>query len=183
MESGTISSDAGICDLNAFELMKRLNKSFCREERSVCSVVPANRNRTILKDEDFVLEPMQIVRQEVAQSTLSPMGRLVAKLQIAQWYCNLAAMEKVEAQVPSLLNSVIAPHPVFVVGLNRSGTTFLYHALSRDLETFRAPTLMELRLPYGQNGQMSAPRTPKPKSYPPHIVSHPCNFHIYYADV
>merc|ERR1719342_632506 len=64
---------------------------------------------------------------------------------------NLMAMSEKERLDPSVLQRKIS-RPIFIVGLNRSGTTFLQNLLSNH---FRSVHYLEMVCPYGDNGKLN----------------------------
>lgn len=141
--------------------------------------------RTHLEDENWALEPLEIFRRDVYNHPLTSLGRVFAKKMVQQWYCNLLLLQDTEKERPDILAQEIVPNPVFIVGLNRSGTTFLYHAMAVDRDTFRAPLLMELAIPFGLDCSYEVPAKPIPKERDP--VEDPrkqeCDLHLQLASI
>eukprot|EP01056_Protomagalhaensia_sp_Gyna25_P005270 Protomagalhaensia_sp_Gyna_25__5269@NODE_64_length_5726_cov_52_732724_g47_i0_p1_GENE_NODE_64_length_5726_cov_52_732724_g47_i0NODE_64_length_5726_cov_52_732724_g47_i0_p1_ORF_typecomplete_len765_score94_43Sulfotransfer_3/PF13469_6/6_8e23Sulfotransfer_3/PF13469_6/1_3e04Sulfotransfer_1/PF00685_27/2_6e05CMAS/PF02353_20/0_087Sulfotransfer_4/PF17784_1/0_62Sulfotransfer_4/PF17784_1/2_5e03_NODE_64_length_5726_cov_52_732724_g47_i09203214 len=56
-----------------------------------------------------------------------------------------------ERVCPRILEEQIKA-PIFVVGLNRAGTTFVHSLLGQDHQNHRCPVLLEMLYPYGEKG-------------------------------
>eukprot|EP01054_Gregarina_sp_Poly1_P010436 Gregarina_sp_Poly_1__10435@NODE_754_length_6432_cov_237_128358_g558_i0_p1_GENE_NODE_754_length_6432_cov_237_128358_g558_i0NODE_754_length_6432_cov_237_128358_g558_i0_p1_ORF_typecomplete_len1089_score152_83Sulfotransfer_3/PF13469_6/2_1e22NAD_binding_4/PF07993_12/4_7e15Sulfotransfer_1/PF00685_27/0_0017NmrA/PF05368_13/5_4e03NmrA/PF05368_13/0_031Semialdhyde_dh/PF01118_24/0_033Sulfotransfer_4/PF17784_1/1DapB_N/PF01113_20/0_2Augurin/PF15187_6/0_25_NODE_754_length_6432_cov_237_128358_g558_i017154981 len=60
-------------------------------------------------------------------------------------------MTERERVCPKILQEEIKA-PIFVVGLNRAGTTFVHSMLAQDTANHRCPVLLEMLFPYGEKG-------------------------------
>eukprot|EP01053_Blabericola_migrator_P011634 Blabericola_migrator_1__11633@NODE_6_length_26506_cov_44_936268_g5_i0_p1_GENE_NODE_6_length_26506_cov_44_936268_g5_i0NODE_6_length_26506_cov_44_936268_g5_i0_p1_ORF_typecomplete_len7931_score1366_80ketoacylsynt/PF00109_26/5_6e73ketoacylsynt/PF00109_26/1_5e75ketoacylsynt/PF00109_26/1_2e70ketoacylsynt/PF00109_26/3_7e59Ketoacylsynt_C/PF02801_22/5_4e33Ketoacylsynt_C/PF02801_22/5_1e43Ketoacylsynt_C/PF02801_22/2e38Ketoacylsynt_C/PF02801_22/2e24Acyl_transf_1/PF00698_21/5e55Acyl_transf_1/PF00698_21/6_9e7 len=122
---------------------------------------------TELKDENLLVQALEIFRRDIMRQSLSSFAWVLAKKMAVQWYYNQLFMQDVEREHPEILHLPITPRPVFILGLNRSGTTFLYHAMSSDRDIFRAPLMMEMMIPYGIDGSFELPESPIPREMDP----------------
>eukprot|EP01054_Gregarina_sp_Poly1_P011130 Gregarina_sp_Poly_1__11129@NODE_8_length_24379_cov_62_925633_g7_i0_p2_GENE_NODE_8_length_24379_cov_62_925633_g7_i0NODE_8_length_24379_cov_62_925633_g7_i0_p2_ORF_typecomplete_len3635_score538_36ketoacylsynt/PF00109_26/4_3e73ketoacylsynt/PF00109_26/4_8e60Acyl_transf_1/PF00698_21/2e79Ketoacylsynt_C/PF02801_22/5_4e03Ketoacylsynt_C/PF02801_22/3_2e37Ketoacylsynt_C/PF02801_22/1_8e27KR/PF08659_10/2_6e52KR/PF08659_10/1_9e03KR/PF08659_10/0_05NAD_binding_4/PF07993_12/8_1e05NAD_binding_4/PF07993_12/5_4e03NA len=155
------------------------------ESRGLSFSMDQSLSKTKLHNENWGLEPLEIFRRDVHKQPLTALGKLFAKKMIQQWYCNLLFLEDVEKERPDILQQNIVANPVFIVGLNRSGTTFLYHAMACDRSVFRAPLLMELMLPFGIDCSYDVPLKPVPKEIDPMLDprKRECDLHLQLASI
>ena len=101
-------------------------------------------------------EPLAVLlRAYVEESNLSAFGRIATKWDTIRCLLNLLRLRDEEKRDPSILNEPIAA-PIFILGLPRSGTTFLHNLLAEDQGNL-APrswqTLFPYPLPHQKPGQ------------------------------
>jgi len=102
------------------------------------------------EDPDFFLEPMGIFLDSLASHDVTFMGQLATQRSFIQYIANLMYMVERTKHVPEIEQQEVAS-PVIIVGLNRSGTSFLQQLLCQDSQS-RAPALCEMVVPYGRDG-------------------------------
>jgi len=81
------------------------------------------------------------------ESALTPMGRVITRAQMEIWVENRLKIARAFASPSAAAALPRVRAPVFVVGMPRSGTTFLHNLLSLDEASFRAPRLWEVTDP------------------------------------
>lgn len=87
---------------------------------------------------------------------LTNLGHIMYRLELNMSMCRRLKFHQVLKDIPAILD-VKVPTPVFVMGLPRTGTTFLHRLMSLDPQV-RAPLLWELLSPVpGHLGPSSAP--------------------------
>ena len=94
------------------------------------------------------------------EASLSLVGRAAARWDVQRFLSNLARMAEEEKARPGIRDEPVAA-PVFVTGLPRSGTTFLFRLLAED-GGHRVPRMWETIHPYPDPGPppSRAPRSP-----------------------
>eukprot|EP00923_Selenidium_pygospionis_P038108 GHVN01066603.1.p1 GENE.GHVN01066603.1~~GHVN01066603.1.p1 ORF type:complete len:1995 (+),score=378.33 GHVN01066603.1:625-5985(+) len=100
----------------------------------------------------YLRNPFEIIQRSFdndCDSTFA--GKLAAFRTSRQYLINLHAMKQMRIREPSIEHSAIR-QPLIIVGLNRSGTTFLQHLLEND-KTNRTPRFCEMLMPYGPGGE------------------------------
>lgn len=102
------------------------------------------------EDLDMMLEPVVLVQEEL--KTPSFVGRVALQRTARGYLVNLLAMVRQERIQPNILKEKIDA-PLFIVGLNRSGTTFLQNMLAAD-PRLRTTRFCEMVNPYGMNGDV-----------------------------
>jgi hypothetical protein len=97
-------------------------------------------------DMEFV-EPLRVLLHACArEADLSFIGRMATRWDTQRFLTNLLTLRAAERAAPGILNERIE-RPVFVMGLPRSGTTFL-HRLLLEEPTVAAPTVWQTIYPY-----------------------------------
>lgn len=76
------------------------------------------------------------------ESNLTALGRVIVGSQLDIWVENRLKVADHHSKLKA--NEAVIQRPVFVVGMPRSGTTFLHNLLNIDSETFRGPRLWEV---------------------------------------
>jgi hypothetical protein len=77
-------------------------------------------------------EPLEVLlRCYEAEANLSPFGRLAARWDTLRFLTNLLEFREAERTKPQILSQSIIK-PIFIMGLPRSGTTFLHELLAED---------------------------------------------------
>jgi hypothetical protein len=93
------------------------------------------------------LEPLHRLLEACnAEACLSDFGRYALKLDIMRSLTNLLRFDAAESQSPQILDRPIT-RPVFIMGLPRSGTTFLHTLLAQDNGN-AVPRAWQLMHPY-----------------------------------
>lgn len=97
-------------------------------------------------------EPLdRLLRACVEEAQLSLVGRIATRWDMVRFLSNLLRLRHEEAQDPSILEEPI-DRPIFITGLPRSGTTFLYKLLM--LDPFNdAPRVYQTIHPYPLSGE------------------------------
>jgi hypothetical protein len=94
-----------------------------------------------------VLDPLQqLLDAQVAEASLSVVGRFAAMWDAERFVMNLLRLRAEEIRTPTILRQRI-DRPIFITGLPRSGTTFLHRLLLADPAN-RAPMVWETIYPY-----------------------------------
>ena len=79
-----------------------------------------------------VLEPLAVlVKAYREEAELTALGRMAAVWDIVRFLSNLLKLRAEEKNEPSILDEEIT-QPIFILGLPRSGTTFLHNLLAQD---------------------------------------------------
>lgn len=106
-------------------------------------------------DAEFYLEPITKPLQDAigdgSQVPFSFIGKLSLYRTSKQYLVNLLAMTEMEKRYPEILEEKIEA-PLIIIGLNRSGTTFLQNLLDKDRGN-RSILYMEQICPYGANAE------------------------------
>jgi Sulfotransferase family len=114
-----------------------------------------------------ILEPLSVlVKAYREEAELTALGRMVAVWDIDRCLSNLLKLRAEERNDPSILAEEIS-QPIFILGLPRSGTTFLHNLFAHDPAN-RAPRCWETIYPYPLE---PGPRT-KPDSRPQIVARH-----------
>ena len=118
-----------------------------------------------------VLEPLAVlVKAYREEAELTALGRMVAGWDIVRCLSNLLTLRAEEKNDPSILAEEIS-QPIFILGLPRSGTTFLHNLLAQDPANL-APRCWETIYPYPLE---AGPRT-KPDPRPQLVAKHFARF-------
>jgi hypothetical protein len=103
-------------------------------ELSVDGLVAAARKKTALTgfgDESF-REPLGVLVDSIErEANLTPVGRLITKVRLEGVLCNRLRAEALFERYPAILEEEIVA-PLFVAGLQRTGTTMLHRLLAQD---------------------------------------------------
>lgn len=100
---------------------------------------------------DFILDGYRRIFESFKSTKLTFNAKVSVSRTITQYLANLMYMADM-AKRNSAIQSQEITSPVFIVGLNRSGTSLLHHLMSQDPET-RTTSLCEMIAPYGGNGK------------------------------
>jgi len=106
-------------------------------------------------DRALVMEPTDIIQAALESDPKSNMcfiGRVAMSRTFRTYLINLMALNHWEKRDSTILEEKIIK-PVFIVGLNRSGTTFLQNLLASDPK-FRTTRFCEMVAPYGESGDL-----------------------------
>jgi hypothetical protein len=118
-----------------------------------------------------VLEPLAVlVKAYREEAELTALGRMVAVWDLVRCLSNLLKLRAEEKSDPSILDEEIS-QPIFILGLPRSGTTFLHNLLAEDPANL-APRCWETIYPYPLE---PGPRT-KPDPRPQRVATHFARF-------
>ena len=90
-------------------------------------------------------DPLRLLLQGYHSAELSFIGCFAARFDMLRRLTNLRALEARAATDPAILQSPLAA-PIFITGLPRSGTTFLFKLLAEDPEN-RSPAVWETVYP------------------------------------
>ena len=92
-------------------------------------------------------EPLRVLTESYdREARLTPFGRLAARWDMVRFLSNLLRLRDEEKRDPSIVSEKI-DRPIFVLGLPRSGTTFLHQLLSLDPDN-RVPRCWQTIYPY-----------------------------------
>jgi hypothetical protein len=92
------------------------------------------------------LEPLRILLESLSrEASLGLIGETAARWDVVRFLGNILSMRAMEQTHPELLARDI-PHPIFIAGLPRSGTTFLQRMMVEDPRN-RAPAVWETLRP------------------------------------
>eukprot|EP01069_Polyplicarium_translucidae_P007774 Polyplicarium_translucidae@DN3151_c0_g1_i2.p1 len=149
-------------------LVGLMHKKCFRKDSKTClvsaeSVLERGKRLTGLDDlgdlEEFVVPAYHRFFKCLAEENLTTfMSRVAIKRTMSQFVANLLCMIDAERQHPEILKERIES-PIFIVGLNRSGTTLLQHLMIEDPDN-RSPILAEMQCPYGESGQYRPRKLP-----------------------
>ncbi|KAF8821063.1 putative type I fatty acid synthase [Cardiosporidium cionae] len=101
-------------------------------------------------DEHFFFEPVKLLSTSLTECDPSFAGKLAIFRTFRQYLMNILYIEEMRCQNPAIEEQTIS-RPLVIVGLNRSGTTFLQHLLAIDFSN-RATKYCEMVTPYGVDG-------------------------------
>jgi hypothetical protein len=107
------------------------------------------RRRTGLQDfGNPNLEPALsiLVTSLEAEAQLHPLGRLLMRVHLRELLETRLRLTAAWRQNPDVLNGSMLQRPVFIVGMPRSGSTFLHELLAEDPAN-RAPRVWEVMFP------------------------------------
>ncbi|CDI76871.1 Soraphen polyketide synthase A, related, related [Eimeria acervulina] len=103
------------------------------------------------EDHDYFMKPLHILKDSLLQeSNPSFCGKLAMFRTVRQQLMNLMYMEKMRIEHPEIEQQEIK-EPLIIVGLNRTGTTFLQNIMATDISN-RSARYCEMIAPYGNNG-------------------------------
>lgn len=104
-----------------------------------------------LADKEFFMGPSHVIVNSFRNDCKpSFAGMLICYRTHRQHMINILAMQQMEEKYPEILASPITK-PLIIVGLNRTGTTFLQNVLAEDPEN-RCTYHYEMMAPYGECG-------------------------------
>jgi hypothetical protein len=116
-----------------------------------------------------VLEPLAVlVKAYREEAELTVLGRMVAGWDMVRCLSNLLKLRAEERNHPSILAEEIS-QPIFILGLPRSGTTFLHNLLAQDPAN-RAPRCWETIYPYPLEPEPRARPDPRPQMVARHFA-------------
>ena len=107
-------------------------------------------------------EPLAVLLKAYEEEAdLSAFGRVAVRWDILRFLSNLLRLREEEKKAPEILDEPI-DRPIFIMGLPRSGTTFLHNLLAEDA-TNLAPRAWQTIYPYPMRGGLRnhADRRPK----------------------
>jgi len=96
-------------------------------------------------------EPLELLLQEYDRSAeLSLFGRISARWDVLRYLTNLLLLKEAERQQPLILCESIE-RPLFIIGMPRSGTSFMHYLLAQDA-TLHVPRCWEAIYPTAGRG-------------------------------
>jgi len=96
-------------------------------------------------------EPLEVLLRAYEQeSELTAFGRIAVRFDMMRFLCNLLRLREEEHKHPEILEEEIK-QPIFILGLPRSGTTFLHNLLAQDPAN-RFPWCWQTIYPYPLRG-------------------------------
>lgn len=102
-------------------------------------------------DPEYFMEPLRILKMSLlTESNPSFSGKLAMFRTVRQQLMNVMYMERMSQQFPEIEQQAIR-RPLVIVGLNRTGTTFLQNIMAKDV-TNRSARYCEMIAPYGHDG-------------------------------
>ncbi len=106
-------------------------------------------------DRSFADPLQRFLASCVEEARLSVFGRIATRWDVAHFLSNLLRLEQEESKDPSILDETI-DRPIFITGLPRSGTTFLYKLLTQDPAN-DAPRVYQINHPYPLSEKAAEP--------------------------
>ena len=107
-------------------------------------------------------EPLEVlVRAYETEARLTPFGRIAARWDMTRFLSNLLRLRRQEADDPAIRAEPIT-RPIFILGLPRSGTTFLHSLLGQDRAN-RAPLAWQTIYPYPTSANSILKRDRRPR--------------------
>lgn len=101
--------------------------------------------KTALADPSSVLTPLALLCELTSDRNLTPLGRLTLRMEIMTRLTNRLTIEALLSAHPDIATKDVGD-PWFIVGLPRTGTTFLHRLLAQD-PSLRAPVGWETIIP------------------------------------
>lgn len=117
-------------------------------DRSAAAVMAQAQQESDLTDwgDDHFREGMGVLLEACAtEANLSSQGQQWLQHDLLHWLTNRLQIQAAFKQSPEILDVPI-PHPLFILGLPRTGSTFLHRLLAQD-ENGRVPLLWEVSRP------------------------------------
>jgi hypothetical protein len=107
-------------------------------------------------------EPLAVLlRSYYEEANLSPFGRIAVRWDMLRFLSNLLRLREEEKKNPAVLEERI-DRPIFVLGLPRSGTTFLHNLLADDPGNL-TPRCWQTVFPYPIGAQKNGSRDRRPE--------------------
>eukprot|EP00918_Siedleckia_nematoides_P054293 GHVU01118590.1.p1 GENE.GHVU01118590.1~~GHVU01118590.1.p1 ORF type:complete len:422 (-),score=75.99 GHVU01118590.1:167-1432(-) len=104
-----------------------------------------------LENDEEMNRPFAIIQKSIEEECLASFaGRLSIFRTFRQYMLNMMVMNIMSKRHPEITTQKIVK-PIIIVGLNRSGTTFLQNLLAYDPSN-RATLFYEMTMPYGPTG-------------------------------
>ena len=122
------------------------------------------RRRTGLDDfgEWSFTEPLGVLLQAYEhEAELSAFGRVAVRWDMLRYLSNLLRLRDEEKKYPGILDEPIK-QPIFILGLPRSGTTFLHNLLAEDPANI-VPRCWQTIYPYPAEGGIRVGSDPRPR--------------------
>eukprot|EP01066_Platyproteum_vivax_P007783 Platyproteum_vivax@DN3129_c0_g1_i1.p1 len=108
--------------------------------------------------ETFIREPLAILSEEwQTTAKLTLLGRMLTFRMFGERLANIPLFYKYQEAFPEI-RQIEFKKPIFVLGMNRSGTTICFRILSND-SRLRSPYFFEMALPFGTDGCFDLNRT------------------------
>lgn len=106
-------------------------------------------------------EPLAVLLEAYEkEARLSAFGRIGARWDMLRFLLNLLRLRDEEKRDPRILGETIS-RPIFILGLPRSGTTFLHNLLAQDRAN-RIPRCWQTVYPYPEAGMKRGKGDPRP---------------------
>jgi hypothetical protein len=119
------------------------------------SIVAAAKKRTGLSSfgETSYLEPLRMLLRSIdREARLHALGRIITKTRIVSSLSTRARLEALYAREPSIAYEKLT-RPIVIVGLPRTGTTFLHRLLASDSSRIGALSSWEALMPVPLDGE------------------------------
>jgi hypothetical protein len=114
-------------------------------------------------------EPLTVLlRAYKEESDLTTLGRFAVRWDIVRFLSNLLRLCEEEKKAPEILNEQISA-PIFILGLPRSGTTFLHNLMALDPGNL-APRAWQTIYPYPLRRRELTNRDPRPRMVARHFA-------------
>ena len=97
-------------------------------------------------DFEFIEPLRRLLESCVAESDLTLVGRIATRWDVIRFLSNLLRMRQAELATPAITAQPIVA-PIFITGMPRSGTTFLYSLLTQDRASM-VPRVWQTIYPY-----------------------------------
>ncbi|HZY60423.1 MAG TPA: sulfotransferase [Candidatus Binataceae bacterium] len=94
------------------------------------------------------------------ESNLTAFGRIAVRWDMVRFLSNLLRLREEEKNDPGILDEPVR-QPIFILGLPRSGTTFLHNLMAQDPANL-VPRCWETIYPYPERGSVAADPDPRP---------------------
>ncbi len=106
------------------------------EEKSILNSARRKSGVALSGDDSFKTRMRLLMQSLDREARLHPFGRFMARQNLVRFLSNRMKMEAALKQHPEILD-IKVEDPVFIVGLQRTGTTMLHRLLAADSENFR----------------------------------------------
>eukprot|EP00917_Polyrhabdina_sp_WS-2016_P004083 GHVP01009326.1.p1 GENE.GHVP01009326.1~~GHVP01009326.1.p1 ORF type:complete len:873 (-),score=108.98 GHVP01009326.1:958-3576(-) len=160
------SRDVFVNSLTRLNFEKHLfdtNLPVCHPYMTIEHVIQRARDETGLHDlgdlEETMLEGGTVLLNALRNSTNVVFALRAGLIRMFTHFVkSILYIVEQEKRHPEILQESIKA-PIFILGLNRTGSTLLFHLLGCD-PNLRCPTLTEMMYPYGGNGEFCPRRKP-----------------------
>jgi hypothetical protein len=106
------------------------------EEKSLLNAARRKSGVEFTADDSFKMRMRLLIQSLEHEARLHPFGRFMARQNLVRFLSNRLKIEAAFKKHPEILDIQIKD-PVFIVGLQRTGTTMLHRLLASDTENFR----------------------------------------------
>lgn len=115
------------------------------EARRICGL------QSVGPNEGFFLEPWKVLQESATKECdLLFGGQLAVYRTVRHYFMNIMYLEDAHSKCPDIEQRPVQS-PLIIVGLNRTGTTFLQNLLAKDFSN-RTLRYCEMIAPYGPKG-------------------------------